>query len=98
MTSRWVGRSAWRTTAPVASSVWMATVRALVPLLFADADPAAAAAERKSIVAPAVRSNAALQKVARRTTEGEARFQQLTTPTPLQQRAFDLLDVRVNVS
>ena len=27
MTSRWVGRSTWRTTAPVASSVWMATVR-----------------------------------------------------------------------
>ena len=97
--------------------------RALAPLLFADADPAAAAAERTSSVAPAVRSNAALQKVARRTTDdgtplhsfrtllrdlatltrtavrmGEARFQQLTTPTPLQQRAFDLLDVRVNVS
>ena len=93
--------------------------RALAPLLFADADPIAAAAARRSIVAPAVRSPAARRKVARRLTEegvplhsfrtllrdlatltrntvrlGEARFQQLTTPTPLQQRAFQLLDVQ----
>ena len=93
--------------------------RALAPLLFADADPVAAAARRASIVAPAVRSEAAERKVARRTTDdgtplhsfrtllrdlatltrntvrlGEARFQQLTSPTPLQQRAFQLLDVQ----
>jgi len=43
--------------------------RALAPVLFADADPAAARAERVSIVAPAVRSPAALRKVARRRTE-----------------------------
>lgn len=94
--------------------------RALAPLLFADADPVAAAARRTSIVAPAERSEAAEQKIARRTTDdgtplhsfrtllrdlatltrnrvrlGEARFQQLTSPTPLQQRVFQLLDVRL---
>lgn len=93
--------------------------RALAPLLFADADPTAAAARRESIVAPAVRSEAAEHKIARRTTDdgmplhsfrtllrdlatltrntvrlGEARFQQLASPTPLQQRVFELLDVR----
>ncbi len=93
--------------------------RALAPLLFADTDPAAAAAERRSIVAPAVRSKSAERKVARRQTDdgvplhsfrtllrdlatltrntvrlGEARFQQLTSPTPLQQRVFQLLDVQ----
>ena len=94
--------------------------RALAPLLFKDEDPAGATAARASIVAPAVRSNAARRKVAQRHTDdgtplhsfrtllrdlatltrnrvrlGEARFQQLTTPTALQQRAFQLLDVRV---
>ena len=94
--------------------------RALAPLLFADAEPAAAAARRASIVAPAVRSEAAERKVARRTTDdgtplhsfrtllrdlatltrnqvrlGEARFQQLTSPTPLHQRVFQLLEVRL---
>ena len=94
--------------------------RALAPLLFTDADPAGAAAARATIVAPAVRSPAALRKVARRHTDdgaplhslrtllrdlatltrnsvrlGDARFQQLTTPTALQQRVFQLLDVRV---
>ncbi|WP_373070446.1 hypothetical protein [Gemmatimonas sp.] len=93
--------------------------RALAPVLVADADPAAARAERVSIVAPAVRSPAAFRKVARRRTEygtplhsfrrlvrdlatltrnsvrlGEARFQQLTTPTAGQQRVFQLFDVR----
>jgi len=94
--------------------------RALAPVLFADADPAAARAERVSIVAPAVRSPAALRKVARRRTEdgtplhsfrtlvrdlatltrnsvrlGEARFQQLTTPTAAQHRVFALLGIRL---
>ena len=94
--------------------------RALAPLLFADAEPAAAAARRASIVAPAVRSEATERKVARRTTDdgtplhsfrtllrdlatltrnrvrlGEARFHQLTSPTPLQQRVFQLLEVRL---
>ena len=94
--------------------------RALAPVLFADAEPAAARAERVSIVAPAVRSPAARRKVAQRHTAdgtplhsfrtllrdlatltrntvrlGEARFQQLTTPTAVQQRVFQLLDVRV---
>jgi len=94
--------------------------RALAPVLFADADPAGATAARASIVAPAVRSPAALRKVAQRHTDdglplhsfrtllrdlatltrssvrlGEARFQQLTTPTAGQQRVFQLLDVRL---
>ncbi len=94
--------------------------RALAPLLFQDADPAAARARRRSIVAPAVRSAAAERKIARRMTDdgtplhsfrtllrdlatltrntvrlGEARFQQLTTPTPLQDRIFQLLGVRL---
>jgi len=94
--------------------------RALAPVLFADAEPAAARAERVSIVAPAVRSPAARRQVAQRHTAdgtplhgfrtllrdlatltrntvrlGEARFQQLTTPTAVQQRVFHLLDVRL---
>jgi len=94
--------------------------RALAPVLFADADPAAARAERVSIVAPAVRSPAALRKVAHRHMEdgtplhsfrtilrdlatltrnsvrlGEARFQQLTTPTAAQHRVFALLGIRL---
>ena len=94
--------------------------RALAPLLFADTDRDGAAAQRRSIVAPAQRSPAAQRKVARRTTDddfpvhsfrtllndlatltrnqvrlGEAHFAQLTTPTPLQARAFALLDVQV---
>jgi hypothetical protein len=93
--------------------------RSLAPLLFQDADPVAARARRRSIVAPAMRSAAAERKIARRTTEdgtplhsfrtllrdlatltrntvrlGEARFQQLTTPTPLHERVFQLLGVR----
>jgi len=43
--------------------------RALAPVLFADADPAGAAAARASIVAPAERSPAARRKVARRATD-----------------------------
>jgi len=43
--------------------------RALAPVLFADADPAGAAAARASIVAPAERSPAARRKAARRATD-----------------------------
>ena len=99
--------------------------QALAPLLFDDEDPAAAQAERSSIVAPARRSAGALRKAAtRRTTDNlpvhnfqtlladlatltknRVRFlagsksldgptaELLTQPTPLQQRAFDLLQL-----
>ena len=43
--------------------------RALAPVLFADADPTGATAARASIVAPAVRSPAALRHVAQRHTD-----------------------------
>jgi hypothetical protein len=93
----------------------------LAPILFDDHDRAAAAAERKSIVAPAERSPAAKRKVtSRRTDDGmpihsfrsllsdlatlclnkvslpsnhKYRFDLPTKPTPLQARAFELLDV-----
>ena len=94
--------------------------QALAPLLFQDHDPAAGRARRRSIVAPAERSPAALKKVqSRRTTDdfpvhsfqtllrdlatltrnqtrvaqSQATFDQLTRPTALQQRAFELLQV-----
>ena len=92
--------------------------RALAPILFDDHDRVAANAERKSIVAPAMRSSKALQKIhSKRTENGQTvhSFQTLmadlgtiakntvvmnnkatqivTTPTTLQQRAFDLLQV-----
>lgn len=92
--------------------------RALAPILFDDHDRVAANAERKSIVAPAMRSSKALEKVhSKRTENGQTvhSFQTLiadlgtiakntavmnnkamqivTTPTVLQQRAFDLLQV-----
>jgi transposase len=92
--------------------------RALAPILFDDHDRVAANAERKSIVAPAMRSSKALEKVhSKRTENGQTvhSFQTLmadlgtiakntvvmsnkamqivTTPTALQQRAFDLLQV-----
>jgi len=94
----------------------------LAPLLFDDHDREAAELGRKSIVAPAPRSRAALRKEAtKRTTDDypvhsfrtlledlatlaknrvrvpgcpESEFYILTQPTPLQSRAFDLLDVR----
>ena len=99
--------------------------RALAPLLFADDDPAATAAGRRSVVAPAQRSARAKAKaLTKRTDEGAPvhRFQSLlrhlrtivkdrmrlkaapaiefdkiTTPTPLQQRALDLLGVSLSV-
>ena len=94
--------------------------RALAPLLFEDHDPAAARALRRSIVAPAERSPAAVEKIrTRRTTDdfpvhsfqtllrdlatltrnqtrvaqSHTTFDQLTRPTALQQRAFELLQV-----
>lgn len=97
----------------------------LAPLLFDEDDPAAAAAERKSIVAPAQRSEATRRKVnTLRTEDGLPvhgfrdllqqlatlcknrvapqipdipSFTQYTVPTVLQQRAFDLLGVRIQV-
>lgn len=92
--------------------------RALAPLLFDDPDPAAGQALRTSVVAPAQRSLAALQKAHTQKTEeglpvhsfqtllqdlstlalntvqmGENTFELITTPTPVQQRALDLLKV-----
>ena len=92
--------------------------RALAPLLFQDDDPEAAAAERRSVVAPAQRSPSAQQKALTQRTEddfpvhsmetmlddlatltknrvrfGRATFEQLASPTPLQTRAFGLLQV-----
>jgi len=96
--------------------------RALAPILFADDHPHQAAAQRASVVAPALRSRHAQRKVATQRTEddlpvhsfrslladlrtlarnriqpqiaGLPAFDKLTRPTPLQQRAFDLLGVR----
>jgi len=92
--------------------------RALAPILFDDHDPAAAQAQRASIVAPATRSPKALHKAqSKRTEDGlpihsfqtlladlgtvakntavmnQTTMQIITTPTPLQQRALDLLKV-----
>jgi hypothetical protein len=87
-------------------------------ILFDDDDPAAAQAQRDSIVAPAKRSPKALRKVhSKRTEDGlpvhsfqtlladlatvakntavmnQTTMQIITTPTPLQHRALDLLKV-----
>jgi transposase len=92
--------------------------RALAPMLFDDADPAAGEALRSSIVAPAQRSPQAKQKAqTKRTADqlpvhsfrtlledlrtltlnkmkmGEVKFDLITTPTAVQQKAFDLLKV-----
>lgn len=92
--------------------------QSLAPLLFQEEDPAAATAERTSVVGPAQRSPTTKRKVQRRrTAEGFATqsfssllrhlatltrteatlarvpVQQIGTPTPLQQRALDLLQV-----
>jgi len=92
--------------------------RALAPMLFDDADPAAGEALRSSIVAPAQRSPQAKQKVHTKRTDddmpvhsfhtlledlrtvalntitmGDLTFERVTIPTPLQQKAFDLLTV-----
>jgi transposase len=92
--------------------------RALAPMLFDDADPAAGEALRSSIVAPAQRSPQAKRKARTKRTDddlpvhsfhtlledlrtitlnkiamGEQSLECPTTPTPLQQKAFDLLKV-----
>lgn len=95
--------------------------RALAPMLFEDDDPAAAEAQRASVVRPAQRSPRARRKAQTKRTEdggpvhsfqtllqdlatvaknrvrpkatGAVAFDMITTPTPLQQRAFDLLGV-----
>jgi len=92
--------------------------RALAPILFDDHDRATAQAQRKSIVAPAMRSPKALQKVHTKRTEddlpvhsfqtlisdlatitkntvvmNQTSMQIITSPTSLQQRAFELLKV-----
>ena len=92
--------------------------RALAPMLFDDADPAAGEELRSSIIAPAQRSPQAKQKAHTKRTQddlpahsfhtlledlrtvalntiqmGDLTFERLTTPTPLQQKAFDLLKV-----
>ena len=96
--------------------------RALASMLFDDDDKAAAHDKRASAVAKAQRSDRALNKAARKTTDdgapvhsfrtlladlativqntiqpvGEApSFDRLTTPTPLQKRALELLAVRL---
>jgi len=99
--------------------------RAWAPMLFADDDPAAAEAGRRSVVAPAQRSPRAKAKaLTKRTEEGEPvhsfqsllrhlrtivkdrmrlksdtviEFDKITTPTPLQQRALDLLGVSLTL-
>jgi len=92
--------------------------QALTPLLFTDQEPEAGEALRSSVVAPALRSPAALDKIqSHRTTDGFTvhsfhsllqdlatltlntvtavgrPLQMLSTPTPLQRRAFALLGV-----
>ena len=90
--------------------------RALAPMLFDDHDPQAAEAARKSIVAPAERSQKAKSKDLLKRTEddmpvhsfqsllkdlatltrndvrvGDQTLQMLANPTPVQQRALQLL-------
>jgi hypothetical protein len=93
--------------------------QALAPMLFDDDDPAASAAARTSVVAPAQRSPSAQRKAITKltaddtavhsfrtllsdlatlaknrilpTTRDSVPFDLITTPTALQQRAFDLL-------
>lgn len=94
--------------------------RALAPLLFDDHDRVGARAQRTSIVAPAKRSPAALDKIRTRRTSDDlpvhsfqtllkdlatltrnrtrvapstVTFDQLARPTPVQQRAFELLQL-----
>jgi transposase len=92
--------------------------QALTPLLFTDEEPEAGEALRFSVVAPALRSPAALEKIqSHRTRDGLAvhsfhsllqdlatltlnqvtavgrPLQMISTPTPLQRRAFELLAV-----
>ena len=75
--------------------------RRLAPILFDDHQKEQAERTRSSIVAPAPRSAAARQKdLTKLTEEGDPvhSFQTLlTNPTPLQQRALDLLGVPLTV-
>src|SRR6516225_2015590 len=93
--------------------------QALAPLLFDEEDPAAAQAQRTSVVAPAQRSQSAAEKAASQKTAdglpvhsfrslladlatltrnrvrmGEQAFDMLATPTAVQQKALELLQVR----
>jgi hypothetical protein len=95
-------------------------LQALAPILFHDNDKPAAAAKRPDPVAPAQRSDEALNKAARKRTHIDEpvhsftslladlaticanhiqptddlpAFTKTTTPTPLQRRALELLDV-----
>ena len=94
--------------------------QALAPILFTDNDKPAAAAKRTDPVAPAQRSDDALNKAARKRTEDKhpvhsftslltdlaticanhiqptgdmPAFTIITTPTPLQRQAFELLGI-----
>ena len=92
--------------------------QALTPLLFTDEEPEAGQTLRFSVVSPALRSPAALEKIqSHRTRDGLAvhsfhsllqdlatltlnkvkavgrQLQMISTPTPLQRRAFELLDL-----
>jgi hypothetical protein len=94
--------------------------QALAPILFQDNDKPAAAAKRANPVAPAQRSDEALNKAARKRTDDDTpvhsftslladlaticanqiqptndtpAFTMTTTPTPLQRRAFELLNI-----
>src|SRR5215469_5620781 len=94
--------------------------QALAPLLLDDEDPAAAQAQRTSVVAPAQRSQSAAEKAASQKTAdglpvhsfqslladlatltrnrvrmGEQAFDMLATPTAIQQKALELLQVRL---
>ena len=94
--------------------------RALAPMLFDDDDKSGAASKRESIVAPAQRSDSALEKAATKDTSdglpvhsfqtlladlatitknrvasktASLESDRITRPTPLQDRAFELLEV-----
>lgn len=92
--------------------------KAVAPILFDDDDPAGAETRRRSVVAPAERSNDALAKAhTRRTKKGmpvhsvetllrdlatmtknrmrfaNATFDQVASPTPMQEHVFELLGV-----
>jgi transposase len=92
--------------------------QALAPMLFDDEDREAAQAQRRSVVAPAQRSESAQKKAASKQTQdglpvhsfrtllqdlatltrndvsmGGQTFQMLASPTPVQERAFQLLQV-----
>jgi hypothetical protein len=92
--------------------------QALAPMLFDDEDREAAQAQRRSVVAPAQRSESAQRKAASKQTQdglpvhsfrtllqdlatltrnevsmGGQTFQMLASPTPVQERAFQLLQV-----